>query len=271
MGWLEVASIAAPFVSNLLGQNSARETNEKQIDLSRDQMAFQERMSNTSYQRAVADLKAAGLNPMLAYGQGGASTPSGAMPVLANPAIAGFQGATSAAQISQLIQAVSKTEAETKNVEMDTQVKEGMLVVQAAQAKQLLSSSGQLEALTKQVEVQSRKIEQEIAKLVQETNTETWEALIRKLKHSEVSETYGDRIKQIVAEAEKVKFLSMITGHQLPEAINKAAFEKSELGQSSRYVDFLTNQSGKLGGSAIDALDLFRKFKGLRYYKGKPQ
>ena len=90
--WQSIPWEQLPYYSALYGSSamiqSAREANEMNIQLAKDTMAFnekqaqkqmdfQERMSNTSHQREMADLRAAGLNPILAA-TNGASVPSGA-------------------------------------------------------------------------------------------------------------------------------------------------------------------------------------------------
>lgn len=116
---LGAAGISA--VGSLLGGALSNNASAKSVD---KQLDFQRDMSNTSYQRAVEDLKAANLNPAMAYTNGGASTPAGASYTasdIVSPAISSANASRmTSEQIKNLTEQNKNLQEANKNITANT-------------------------------------------------------------------------------------------------------------------------------------------------------
>jgi hypothetical protein len=112
-----LGSILAGSLSGIGSVIGASMANNQARDIARDQMAFQERMSSTSYQRAMQDMRLAGLNPILASQVGGASSAPGAASPVSDVITPGVSSALQARQMSAELENIRK-----QNQKLDTEM-----------------------------------------------------------------------------------------------------------------------------------------------------
>jgi len=248
MVWPAVIGAAASIGGSLLGNSSARKEAKKNRQ-------WQEYMSNTAYQRAMKDMEAAGLNPMLAYMHGGASTPSGSTASQssftgdAGDIISNSKTKSSAVELTQATTA--KTKADTAKSIADTE----LASAQAAETRERTTTyAPSIQHVLSQASlnsVQYNKVLKEIDQLNLQgrlTEANTKESLAKAgLTSAQISEVLP-RIMHLKAETSAINEelpLRSLKGDwskvlNLPEIVRNSAKSNSD-GESfgTRLYDFL--------------------------------
>lgn len=153
-------------LGGMIGGSQQNAANAREARKNRE---FQERMSSTAYQRTTQDMLKAGLNPALAYQQGGASSPGGATSApqqntLGNATNSAVAAAQNAANIAATRAQVEKTMSETEQIRLATRITEAtsgpnialahtQSVIEAVK-RQMMENPRYLPAMLNQLEAQ---------------------------------------------------------------------------------------------------------------------
>lgn len=217
----------------------ARIFNMQEAEKNRD---FQEHMANTTYRRAVGDLTAAGLNPMLAYSQGGAPSPSGSQasgPAASSSAASGVraaeikssaQAALAGGQIAQqLINAIKTGD----NIDADTALKRAQEDKEVATAQNVRTTTTNVVHQIEETKARTDNLKQDsVLKQSQGNLNQVQEELTRLQK-----EVAAGTVDKNEAETALIKVNTILRHLERPEAEAMADKFKSKWGHDmSPYI-----------------------------------
>lgn len=239
--WAAVAQGAMEIGGMALDAHGQHKSNRMNLKIAREQMDFQERMSNTEYQRSTADLKAAGLNPMLSMMKGGgASTPPGSSAVMQNEysGAANSAGAIARVLTNALMKAqVAKTTAEADKAQSEATVLKASVPYSAESALQ------------------------SVRKLSAETESAIHQSEIKRIERLAESKMY-EELQPLLIKYQQ--FVTEMARLQIPEAEASAKFWEmmSKAGSTGKAMEFLKKMVGGLsmrGGNTYNPTTIIRR------------
>lgn len=238
--WKGAVQTATPFVMGGLNYIGQQQTNAANAQMAQRQMDFQQEMSSTAYQRGTADMKAAGLNPMLGYSQGGASSPGGASAQMGNELGEGANSALSAISTMQELQSRA------------AQIELTRAQVGATQAESDLTQAKRMDVLEG---IPTHSTERNYTR--SRTEGQHWSNQLEELRARLMAESYQEQFNTLVSNAKRAHAEAIAADYSLSE---KGAYKRywDDVGKGGVYAREGADIISKAGGSVAKMIPGFR-------------